>query len=419
MKAVIKWILIAAIFLGLLLLVVLKKNPDRQQQPNKRKLESLSYMTWVKAHKSLRKRGVIRHLKDEISPGVNFYNSRDQRVANLMDMDGRLLHQWQYPWNSPKGWHHIHICQNGDILVIIKDEALLCLNWDSDLKWRYNHRFHHDISIDDSGDIYALSRKEGWIWHDGWPFPIIIDYIVVFSPTGKVKREMPIYQLFADFIPREEFLEIYRWLQAPGSETRMQRKKKKSGYNLPVTNPPDVLHTNSLQVINRDIEGLCRKGDILLSLREINMIAIIDGQGREIRWRWGPGILLKQHHPTLLKNNNILVFDNGTPKWRYSRILEIDPLTGKIVWIYCGNKKNPFYSESRGSCQRLPNGNTLITDSESGRVFEVTINGRMVWHFYNPRISMRKKSRAAIYRMIRIHDLKRYPFLTRFNIIKN
>jgi len=248
------------------------------------------------------------------------------------------------------------------------------------------------------------------------PFPIIIDYIVVLSPTGKVKREMPIYQLFADFIPREEFLEIYQWLQAPGSVTRMQRKKKKPGYNLPVTNPPDVLHTNSLQVINRDIEGLCRKGDILLSLREIDMIAIIDGQGREIRWRWGPGILLKQHHPALLKNNNILIFDNGTPKRRYSRILEMDPLTGKIVWIYCGNKKNPFYSESRGSCQRLPNGNTLITDSESGRVFEVTFNGRMVWHFYNPRISMRKKSRAAIYRMIRIHDLKKYPFLTRFDI---
>jgi len=158
MKTILKWTGIIGLCLILFFLFLLRRNREPQQQPNKRKLESLSYLTWVKAHKSLSKKGVIQHLKDEISPGVNFYNSRDQRVANLIDMDGRLLHQWQYPWNSPKGWHHIHICQNGDILAIIKDEALLCLNWDSDLKWRNNHRFHHDISIDDSGDIYALSN---------------------------------------------------------------------------------------------------------------------------------------------------------------------------------------------------------------------------------------------------------------------
>lgn len=419
MKTTLKWTAIIGLCLILVVLFLLKKNPDREQKPNKRKLESLSYLTWVKAHKSLRKRGVVRHLKGEISPGINFYNSRDQRVANLMTMDGRILHQWEYPWNSPKGWHHIHICQNGDILGIIKDEALVCLNWDSDLKWRCNHRFHHDISIADSGDIYTLSRKEGWVWYDGWPFPIIIDCILVLSPTGAVKREMPIYQLFADFIPREKFLGIYQWLQTRGSVARMKKIEKRSGYRLPVTNPPDVLHTNSLQVIDRDIEGLCGKGDILLSLREIDMIAIIDGQGKKILWRWGPGILLRQHHPTLLENNNILIFDNGAPKRRYSRIMEMDPLTGKIVWLYRGNKRNRFYSESRGGCQRLPNGNTLITDSESGRVFEVASNGRMVWHFYNPRINMRRKSRAAIYRMIRIHDVKKYPFLTRFDILKN
>ena len=37
-----------------------------------------------------------------------------------------------------------------------------------------------------------------------------------------------------------------------------------------------------------------------------------------------------------------------------------------------------------GSQQRLPNGNTLITDSFAGRAFEVTAQGRMVWRFDNP-----------------------------------
>ena len=413
MKTLFKWILIALIPVVLISLFVLKKNPEHQQKPVKHKLETLPYLTWVKANKSLKMSGVVRHVRDEISPGVNFYNSRDQQVANLMDMDGRILHQWRYPWNSPKGWHHIHICGNGDILAIIKDQALLCLNWDSDLKWRHNHRFHHDLSIDDNGDIYVLSRKEGWVWRDGWPFPVIMDCILVLSPGGNLKREIPVYHLFAEFIPRDEFLEIYRWLQDPGSLKRPKRKNMRAAHHLPVTNPPDVLHTNALQLINRDIDGLCQKGDILLSMREINMIAIIDGQGRGIRWRWGPGVLQKQHHPTLLENNNILIFDNGIPTRRYSRILEVNPITGKIVWKYRGNEGDPFYSATRGGCQRLPNGNTLITDSDSGRVFEVLPSGRVVWTYYNSRIDRKTKSRASIYRMIRVRNRKKYRFINR------
>ncbi len=35
--------------------------------------------------------------------------------------------------------------------------------------------------------------------------------------------------------------------------------------------------------------------------------------------------------------------------------------------------------------QRLPNGNTLITESSGGRIFEVTRDGEIVWEFFNPR----------------------------------
>jgi hypothetical protein len=32
----------------------------------------------------------------------------------------------------------------------------------------------------------------------------------------------------------------------------------------------------------------------------------------------------------------------------------------------------------------LPNGNTLITESDGGRLFEVTADGQIVWEFVNP-----------------------------------
>ena len=51
------------------------------------------------------------------------------------------------------------------------------------------------------------------------------------------------------------------------------------------------------------------------------------------------------------------------------------------------------------SAERLPNGNTLITESDKGRAFEVTHAGEVVWEFWNPVILDGK--RARIYRLVR------------------
>ena len=79
----------------------------------------------------------------------------------------------------------------------------------------------------------------------------------------------------------------------------------------------------------------------------------------------------------------MLLFDNrgrGTA----SAVLELDPLTGETVWAYEGNPDNGFFTETCGSNQRLPNGNTLISESDSGRAFEVTADKQIVWEYYNP-----------------------------------
>jgi len=54
------------------------------------------------------------------------------------------------------------------------------------------------------------------------------------------------------------------------------------------------------------------------------------------------------------------------------------------VWSYHGTDANPLSSEKRSNAQRLPNGNTLITESDSGRLLEVTTQGDVVWEFINP-----------------------------------
>lgn len=70
----------------------------------------------------------------------------------------------------------------------------------------------------------------------------------------------------------------------------------------------------------------------------------------------------------------------------YSRVLEIDPITLKIVWQYTPAEagymmpfdSNRFYSPFISGAQRLPNGNTLITEGSGGRIIEVTPDHELI-----------------------------------------
>ena len=94
---------------------------------------------------------------------------------------------------------------------------------------------------------------------------------------------------------------------------------------------------------------------------------------------------------------NILVFDNqggaGYPAaplgiYAGSRILEIDPATKEIVWQYTAEDSGlpswTFFSSFVSNAQRLPNGNTLITEGMQGRLFQVTPDGDVVWEYHSP-----------------------------------
>ena len=81
-------------------------------------------------------------------------------MAHLINMEGSIIHSWQAELNEDDSWHHIEICKNGDLLVIVKDKYLMRLDWDSKIKWIKKMRSHHDIQVAENNDIYTLSRKE-------------------------------------------------------------------------------------------------------------------------------------------------------------------------------------------------------------------------------------------------------------------
>ncbi|QLH53630.1 MAG: Putative PQQ enzyme repeat [Candidatus Kapaibacterium sp.] len=162
-------------------------------------------------------------------------------------------------------------------------------------------------------------------------------------------------------------------------------------------------HINSIELLS--------DGNLLISCRHLDEITKINRQTGEIIWRMGGSKCRNnqftfvndtvnnffgfshQHDPRELPNGNILLFDNGNLKpTRYSRVVEyqIDEANRVVrkVWEY--RAPSNIVSNAMGSCQRLPNGNTLIawggTTAEGGHNYllsEVTPSGRIALEFYS------------------------------------
>jgi hypothetical protein len=129
-------------------------------------------------------------------------------------------------------------------------------------------------------------------------------------------------------------------------------------------------------------------GDLLLSLRNWNMLLVTDKDAKTIKW-WRVGPYIRQHDPDWEADGTITVFDNhsdDTLDGAYSagsRIWKIDPATGAAKTLYGGNPDQPMFSAERGTHQTQADGDILITEAQSGRSFEVTPAGKIVWEYIN------------------------------------
>ncbi len=141
------------------------------------------------------------------------------------------------------------------------------------------------------------------------------------------------------------------------------------------------------------INGLCATagGLVLMSLRTTSGVIGVERSSGAVKLRLHHPLVSQQHAPSELAGGNILIFDNGnfrpgvsTP---YSRVIEVDPATGEAAWIYADPHKPAFFSSYMGGAERLANGNTHITESTTGRLFEVTRDGAVVWEYVIPQFA--------------------------------
>ncbi|MDP9899603.1 aryl-sulfate sulfotransferase [Variovorax ginsengisoli] len=129
-------------------------------------------------------------------------------------------------------------------------------------------------------------------------------------------------------------------------------------------------------------------GRVLMSLRTTAGIIGVDKASGDVKLHIPPSVVSHQHAPQALPNGHILTFDNGNFRTgahvAFSRVLEIDPKDNRVVWAYADEMVNAFYTAFMGNAQRLWNGNTHITESATGRLFEVNPEGEVVWEYILP-----------------------------------
>jgi Arylsulfotransferase (ASST) len=190
---------------------------------------------------------------------------------------------------------------------------------------------------------------------------------------------------------------------------------------------PDWTHVNSV-AYNAGLD------QIVISVRAFGEFWIIDhgtttaeaashsggkrGHGGDILYRWGnprsyragtaaDQRLFTQHDAHWIPKGypgegHILVFNNGNgrPDGNYSSVDEIVLPVNKqgdymrtagkpfepreAVYSYFAPNKRDLFSFVMAGANRLPNGNTLICDSLSATIFEVTPEGKIVWKYVNP-----------------------------------
>ncbi len=334
-------------------------------------------------------RGVTVYDPKRAANGFTLHTSAGEQKALLISMPGEVLHEWHLPfsavWDKSAAvvkpqpdslvyWDKVYLYPNGDLLAIYEAAGdtpwgygLVKIDKDSHVVWKYLQQVHHDLDVAPDGKIYVLTheiRSNVYKFAKHLKPPRIDDFVVVLSPEGEELQKVSVVDAFMDS-PYARMANLIAWYSKG-----------------------DYFHTNAVDLLDPAAAAKLAPGarqPVLLSMRELGAIGILDLADRRFRWA-ARGSWVGQHDPDLLPNGHIMLFDNfgdygagGT-----SRVIEFDPETQAITWQYAGDPEHPLASGVRSSQERLPNGNTLITESEGGRLLEVTPGGQIVWEYLNP-----------------------------------
>lgn len=361
--------------------------------------------------------------------------------AHLIDMEGRSLHEWPDLGSySTLLDPALTAGQRGHVLVTLEQaegkgidlvpgrigsrisQTIAELDWGGTPVWRFGAHApgglaqqHHDYARLPNGNTLVLSN---WVHAvPGYAQPRILD------------------DVFYEVDPKGDI--VWRWVASEHVQelgfTAQQLKLVLASDNA------DILHVNDLKPVGPNHwfdagDTRFAPNNVIFCSRNGNFTAIVSRDTGKVVWTLGPnypklatGVAFKhlprpvdqisgQHDAQIIPAGlpgagNLLLFDNqgeaGFPAVPLSvtggsRVIEIDPVRKEIVWQYSaedsGQPSWAMRSTHISSARRLPNGNTFIDEGQSGRVFQVTRSGDIVWEYVNayPKVSQGDGARTII-----------------------
>lgn len=368
--------------------------------------------------------------------------------ALLIDMNGGEVKLWRglhgFPNKLLKGGQVLgHTGERSTLFGMQDYRDLLQVDWDGNVVWKFNE---YEYIEDPGEEPQWMARVHHDYQREGNPVGYYVPGMEAVSANGKTlllghknlrNRNISDKLLLDDTIYEVNWQGeiVWEWICSDHfHEFGFREDARNALFRDPNMRPcgggmGDWMHLNSMSVLgpNRWYEAgdsRFHPENIIVDGRETNLIFIIDRQSGDVVWKVGPyydytaekelGWIIGQHHAHMIPRGlpgegNILVYDNGG--WAgygschpssptgiknvlrdYSRIIEFDPVTLKIVWQHTPQEaglvhptdSNRFYSPFISSAQRLPNGNTLITEGGGGRIIEVTAGHDLVWEYISP-----------------------------------
>ena len=305
----------------------------------------------------------------------------DDQKVRLIQRDGRIVREWRLrvhellpsagqcrkapmtDWNVST--HDTLIQPDGSIVLSFESCGMVKLDrcggklWSTREMTHHSPNFLHDGRIVIGGATHISSPAP-------WPIksPYWEDLIRIYDANGKLLRERKITDLLlgSGLLPT---------ITANGSDdARIDGE----------------FHLNEVEELPERLASafpMFAPGDLLVSLRNLNMILVTDANATRVKW-YHTGPWIRQHDPDWQPDGRITVFDNHRdPKGGGSRIVAIDPKTGQTETLYGGRKGQFFLTPERGLHQIQPDDGLLIAEANYGRAFQVDRSGKVVWEYVN------------------------------------
>jgi len=236
--------------------------------------------------------------------------------------------------------------------------------------WSVAGEYHHAVTpANDKSFVWAL-RDESV--NEKFAIETIVRVAVA---TGEVVKRISVDDIIAAN-PTIDILQIRQSDDNWGNGNPRNRSEEWA---------KDPMHLNDIEELPASyadrFEGFAA-GDLLVSVRNVNLIFVMDPETLKVKW-WHSGSWRRQHDADWEPNGTISVLDNRMSR-DYSRIVRITPSSNQVEESFDG-RKNDFYTRIRGNHQFTAPGNLLVASTQQGRVFEIDHDGQLVFEGYSTR----------------------------------